>query len=146
MCRPECIWSLANCCRRSPHVPWTKVEEKNIFLKSRYFFTGCPNRPFSVQNGLCRVFRNLMCRPESIWSLANCCRRFPHIRWTKVEKKTFHHTNRYFFRGSINRPIFAEFESIWVKISHFWGLDITYPPSRCSAGQACTAGGMLRSL
>ena len=65
-----------------------------------------------------------MCRSERIWSLANCCRRSPHIPWTKVEKKTFHHTNRYFLVSSINRPIFAQFESIWVKILHFWGLDI----------------------
>ena len=87
-----------------------------------------------------------MCRPERIWSLANCCRQSPHIPWTKVEKKTFHHTNRYFWGGSMNRPIFTEFESIWVKILHFWGLGIIYRPSHCSAGQASTVGGMLRSL
>ena len=93
-----------------PIWPWTKVEEKNIFLKSRYFSTGCPNSSFSVQNGLCRVFRNLMCRPERIWSLPNCCRRSPHIPWTKVEKKTFHHTNRYFWEGFYK----------WIYIHRIW--------------------------
>ena len=84
-----------------PTCPMDESRRKNIFLKSRYFSTGCPNSSFSVQNGLCRVFRNLMCRPERIRSLTNCCRRSPHIPWTKVEQKTFHHTDRYFFRGSI---------------------------------------------
>ena len=86
-----------------------------------------------------------MCRPERIWSLTNCCRRSPHIPWTKVEQKTFHHIDRYFFGGSINRPIFAEFELIWIKILQFWGLEIIYRPAYCSAGQASTDGGMLRA-
>ena len=110
-----------------PTCPMDESRRKKYFSKKPLLFYGLPKQLFFGTKWPMSRFSEFNVQTRTHQKPHKLLQTIPTHPMDESRTKNISSHRPLLFQGFYIRPVFAEFESIWVKILHFWGLDITYP-------------------